>query len=93
MTLFSFVFTALFLAFVVAAIVGHALLIEALLRPFFGKVLVPHMSAPSREPRADRPLIVRNPEKAASARAEPHSGFPATLLSASGMERDRPAAH
>jgi hypothetical protein len=47
MTLFSFVFAALFLSFVVAAIVGHALLIEALLRPFVGKVLIPHTSAPS----------------------------------------------
>ena len=48
MTLFSVVFAVLFLSFVVAAIVGHALLIEALLRPFVGKVLVPHISAPSR---------------------------------------------
>lgn len=38
MTVFSFVFTALFLSFVIAAIVGHALLIEALLRPFFAGV-------------------------------------------------------
>ena len=34
-SLFSFAFTAIFLAFVVAAIVGHALLIEALRPPFF----------------------------------------------------------
>jgi hypothetical protein len=47
MTLFSVVFTALFLSFVVAAIVGHALLIEALLRPFVGKVLIQHTSTPS----------------------------------------------
>ena len=38
MTLFAFVFTALFLSFVVAAMVGHVLLIEALLRPFFARV-------------------------------------------------------
>ena len=38
MTVFSFVFTALFLSFVISAIVGHALLIEALLRPFFARV-------------------------------------------------------
>ena len=38
-TLFSFGFSAIFLAFVVAAIVGHALLAEALVRPFFGKHL------------------------------------------------------
>ena len=35
--LFSFAFTGIFVAFVVAAIVGHALLIGALLRPFFAK--------------------------------------------------------
>jgi hypothetical protein len=34
--LFSFVLTGIFLAFIVAAIVGHVLLIGALLRPFFG---------------------------------------------------------
>ena len=37
-TLFSFGFSAILLAFVVAVIVGHALLIEALVRPFFGRV-------------------------------------------------------
>ena len=35
--LFSFAFTAIFVAFVLAAVVGHALLIGALLRPFFAK--------------------------------------------------------
>ncbi len=34
-TLFSFAFGGIFLAFIVAAIIGHALLIEALVRPFF----------------------------------------------------------
>ena len=48
MTLFSFVFTALFLSFIVAAIVGHVLLIEALLRPFVGRVPLARMSVPSR---------------------------------------------
>jgi hypothetical protein len=38
MTLFSFVFTAVFLTFVIAAIIGHALLIEALVRPFFARL-------------------------------------------------------
>jgi len=37
-TLFSFTFGAIFLAFLVAMIVGHALVIEALVRPFFGRV-------------------------------------------------------
>ena len=41
MTLFSFVFTAIFLAFVIAAILGHALLIEALVRPFFARLALP----------------------------------------------------
>jgi hypothetical protein len=36
--LFSITFTAIFVAFGVAAIVGHALLAEALVRPFFGKL-------------------------------------------------------
>ena len=34
--LFSVTFTAIFVVFGVAAIVGHALLAEALVRPFFG---------------------------------------------------------
>ena len=37
-TLFSIGFTGLFIAFAVAAVVGHALLAEALFRPFFGKL-------------------------------------------------------
>jgi hypothetical protein len=36
-SLFSFAFMGIFAAFVLAAIVGHALLIGALLRPFFAK--------------------------------------------------------
>ena len=36
-TLFSIAFTGLFVAFVAAAVVGHAFC-EALLRPFFGKL-------------------------------------------------------
>ena len=39
-TLFSVAFTGIFLAFVVAVIVGHALLIGALVRPFFGRVAI-----------------------------------------------------
>jgi hypothetical protein len=37
-TLFSIGFSILFAAYLVAAIVGHALLIGALLRPFFGRL-------------------------------------------------------
>ena len=37
-SLFAFVFTGIFAAFIVAAVVGHALLIGALLRPFFGNI-------------------------------------------------------
>jgi hypothetical protein len=37
-TLFSFAFSAIFLGFIVAAIIGHALLIEAIVRPFFGRI-------------------------------------------------------
>jgi len=35
-TAFSIGFTGLFIAFAVAAVVGHALLAEALFRPFLG---------------------------------------------------------
>ena len=39
-TLFSFAFGAIFLAFIVAVLVGHVLVIEALVRPFFGRLAV-----------------------------------------------------
>ena len=39
-TLFSLAFGGIFLAFVIAAIAGHLLVIEALVRPFFGKLAV-----------------------------------------------------
>jgi hypothetical protein len=38
--LFSIVFTGIFAAFIIAALVGHALLIGALLRPFFGRPIL-----------------------------------------------------
>ena len=38
--LFSVTFTGIFVLFGVAALVGHALLAEALVRPFFGKLAV-----------------------------------------------------
>jgi hypothetical protein len=36
--LFSVTFTAIFVIFGVAALVGHVLLAEALVRPFFGRL-------------------------------------------------------
>ena len=36
-TLFSFAFNVIFFGFVIAVALGHVLVIEALLRPFFGK--------------------------------------------------------
>jgi hypothetical protein len=54
-TLFSFGFTALFFAFAVAAIAGHALLIEALVRPFFGRVALPSRPAPATSSLRARP--------------------------------------
>ena len=45
--LFSITFAAIFVAFGVAALVGHALLAEALVRPFFGKLAVRKQSATS----------------------------------------------
>ena len=37
-SLFSIAFTGIFLVFIIAAIVGHALLIQALVRPFFDRL-------------------------------------------------------
>ena len=51
-TLFSLTFSAVFMAFVVAAIVGHALVIEALVRPFFGRVALTN-----RQPLARNSLL------------------------------------
>ena len=39
-TVFSIAFTGLFIAFVVAAVAGHSLLIEAYIRPFAAKLAV-----------------------------------------------------
>jgi hypothetical protein len=39
-TLFSVAFTGIFLAFVIAAILGHVLLIQAYVRPFLGRLAV-----------------------------------------------------
>jgi hypothetical protein len=36
-TFFSLAFTLIFLGFILIAILGHVLLVSALLRPFFGK--------------------------------------------------------
>ena len=43
--LFSVTFTGIFVLFGVAVLVGHALLVEALVRPFFGKLAVRKQSA------------------------------------------------
>jgi hypothetical protein len=47
-SLFSIAFTGIFLAFIVAAIVGHALVIQALVRPFFGKLAPASRPAPAK---------------------------------------------
>ena len=50
-TLFSITFTGIFIAFVIAAVVGHVLLIEAYVRPFFGRLAIanrPSRLAPAR---------------------------------------------
>jgi len=46
-TLFSFAFGGIFLAFIVAAVVGHALVIEAFVRPFFGRLAVSKTARPA----------------------------------------------
>ncbi len=43
--LFSVTFTGIFVVFGVAALVGHVLLAQALVRPFFGKLAVRTQSA------------------------------------------------
>jgi hypothetical protein len=53
--LFSFAFTGIFVAFVIAAIIGHALLIGALLRPFFARLeLTPILLWHGRRPQPAR---------------------------------------
>jgi hypothetical protein len=47
-SLFSVAFTGIFLAFIIAAIVGHALLIQALVRPFFGRLAPAGRPAPAK---------------------------------------------
>ena len=54
-TLFSLSFGAVFVVFVVAAIVGHALVIEALVRPFFEKVAVANSSRQARNSLLPQP--------------------------------------
>jgi hypothetical protein len=44
-SLFSIAFTGLFIAFIVAAILGHVLLIEAYVRPFVGKTAHARLTA------------------------------------------------
>jgi len=51
-TLFSLAFGGIFLAFVTAAIIGHVLVIEALVRPFFGRLALTN----SAMLRTNRPL-------------------------------------
>jgi hypothetical protein len=54
-TLFSFAFILLFIAFIVAAIVGHILLIEALAPPFFRKAALAQRLASARRSLRARP--------------------------------------
>ena len=54
-TLFSFAFSGLFLAFIVAAVLGHVLLIDALMRPFFGR------TALGSQPLATKSSLLSHP--------------------------------
>jgi hypothetical protein len=45
-TVFSFTFGAVFLAFILTALVGHALLLGAIVRPFLGKLAVTKPALP-----------------------------------------------
>jgi hypothetical protein len=47
--LFSIAFTGIFAAFIVAAVVGHVLLLREFVRPFTGKATMP-LPMPSLQP-------------------------------------------
>ena len=54
-TLFSFAFGGIFIAFLIAAIVGHVLVIEALVRPFFGRLTLTSGSTVAKNSPLPRP--------------------------------------
>ena len=54
-TLFSFAFGGIFIAFLIAAIIGHVLLIDALARPFFGRLTLPSGSTVAKNSLLPRP--------------------------------------
>ena len=55
-TLFSVAFGGIFLAFVIAAIAGHVLVIEALVRPFFGRLAVANPAMLRKNSPLPRPV-------------------------------------
>ena len=55
-TLFSFAFGGIFLAFLIAAIVGHVLMIDALVRPFFGRLTLTSGSTVAQNSLLPRPV-------------------------------------
>jgi len=44
-TVFSIAFTGIFIAFIVAAVLGHVLLIEAYFRPFVARIAIARPTA------------------------------------------------
>ena len=54
-TLFSFAFGGIFIAFLIAAVVGHVLVIEALVRPFFGRLTLTSGSTVAKNSLLPRP--------------------------------------
>jgi hypothetical protein len=55
-TLFSFAFGGIFIAFLIAAIIGHVLVIEALVRPFFGSLTLTSGSTVPKNSPLPRPV-------------------------------------
>ena len=51
-TLFSIAFTGIFIAFILAAVLGHVLLIEAYVRPFVARFAI---AKPTRRPSTLQP--------------------------------------
>ena len=55
-TLFSFAFGGIFITFLIAAIIGHVLVIEALVRPFFGSLTLTSGSTVPKNSPLPRPV-------------------------------------
>jgi hypothetical protein len=99
-TLFTVGFAAIFLGFVLAAIVGHVLLVTALVRPNFRHIGLRKPESPPEEQPAAATLspVPHNESGKTNGRLEPgipNSPFPASLLFGSKSKHlaDRAPTH